>query len=156
MFPTLLSLGSWAGWGAPSELLSTPHPAPEDCRATPLWPQGTSLPTSPLQRPPHLTQTYCYKKGKRKNSQHIKLSSPPAPTLRSLPPTHEGQDQRPSPGSLGGSRSSPSQEKKVPSGQVTTPQTLAGLGHQKQRAEPTGPAVPVAAAPGPRKTWRQL
>ena len=54
MFPTLLSIGSWAGWGAPSELLSTPHPAPEDWRATSLAPRDLSahLPP-PAPSPPH-------------------------------------------------------------------------------------------------------
>ena len=96
MFPTLLTLSRLVGRGAPSELLSIPTRLLKTGELA-LWPQGTSLPTSPLQCPPRLTQTYCYKKRKRKNSQHVKLSSPPAPRY-GVYPLHEGQDQRPSPG----------------------------------------------------------
>ena len=68
MFPTLLTLSRLVGRGAPSELLSIPTRLLKTGELA-LWPQGTSLPTSPLQCPPRLTQTYCYKKRKRKKKK---------------------------------------------------------------------------------------
>lgn len=166
MFPTLDPLSFWEV-GTLTAPRRFPHSQKTELAAplvsAAVKPQGTFLPTSPLQPPPHFTPDLLLKEGKEEEQPTGQIIPSPTRQATVLPPLHKRQgpkaipqQTRRQPFQSNPGRESPQASSEGP--RVPAPSWGGrgdGLRCQKHGQSPRVQAVPISSS-GLRKTRQKL